>query len=251
MLGLFRAELLKQRTTWRTLGLVVGLVALVCFVVLLHGSVIPLRMATHDDEMKVFGWGQLGVLFAGLLGALSITAELRHGTIRPTFLVSPRRGRVLLAKVAASGLAGLLFAVAAEALTISIGSALLAARGIPIRLDGGDWAQLVAGGAVAGALWAPIGLALGALVRNQIATVVGLVAWLLFVESLLIGQLPGAARYLPGAVGAAIGGGSTITGEVPTSSVLLAPLLGAVLLVFYAVAATAAGIVATNRRDVP
>jgi ABC-2 type transport system permease protein len=248
--GLIRAELLKQWTTRRTVSLTAGMVALVCFVVLLHGFVLPLRMATHDDEMKVFGWGQLGVLFAALLGALSITAEFRHGNIRPTFLVTPRRGRVLVAKVVAGALAGIILGVLAEVLTIGLGSAVLAARGIPIRLDGGDWVQLVAGGALAAALWAPLALGLGALVRNQVAVVVGICAWLLFVENLLIGQLPSVGRYLPGALGAAIGGGSTITGEVPSNPALLGPLLGAAALVAYAAAATAAGVVATERSDV-
>lgn len=60
----------------------------------------------------------------------------------------------------------------------------------------GDYAQLVAGGAVAAALWAPIGLAVGALLRNQIAALVGLLAWVLFVESLLFGVLPDTGRFL-------------------------------------------------------
>jgi ABC-2 type transport system permease protein len=246
-----RSEVLKLRTTRRTVGVAVGMVALVCFVVLLHGSVLPLKMATHDDEMHVFGWGQLGALFAGLLGALSITGELRHGTIRPTFLAVPRRSRVLAGKVVAAAVAGVALGVLAEGLTFAIGSAALAARGIPVRLDGGDFAQLLVGGVAAAALWAPLGVGLGALLRNQVATVVGLCAWLLFVENLVIGQLPGAGRYLPGAVAAAIGGGSTITGEVPSSPALLAPVLGAVLLAGYAGAAMAAGMVATERRDVP
>jgi ABC-type transport system involved in multi-copper enzyme maturation permease subunit len=248
--GVLRAELLKLRTTRRTLGLAVGMVALVIFVVLLHGLLLPATRATANDEMHVFGWGQLGALFAGLLGALSVTAELRNGTIRPTFLATPRRSRVIAAKVVAAALAGILVGIAAEALTIGLGVAVLAARGIPIRLDGGDYAQLVLGGTAAAAFWAPLGLGLGALLRNQVATIVGLCAWLLFVENLLIGQLPGLGRYLPGAVGAAIGGGSTITGEVPTNPALLAPALGALLLVAYAATATAAGMAVTDRHDV-
>jgi ABC-2 type transport system permease protein len=250
MTGVLRAELLKQRTTRTTFGVTVGLLVLVCFVVLLHGFALPVSQTGRSGQMRIFGWGELGALFAALLGALSITGELRHGTIRPTFLATPSRRRVLAAKLVAVALAGVGFGAVAEALAIGLGSAALSARGIPIRLDGSDYVQLVVGGVVAAALWAPLGLGLGALVRNQVATLIGLCAWLLFVENLLIGQLPAVARFLPGAAAAAIGG-STITGEVPTDPPLLAPVLGALLLVVYAAAATVAGMVATDRRDLP
>ncbi|MBA3653246.1 MAG: ABC transporter permease [Actinobacteria bacterium] len=254
MTTLIRAELLKLRTSRGTLGLATALLALVCFVVLLHGFALPKDFAVHgrvaDGQMKVFGWGELGALFAGLLGALSITGELRHGTIRPTFLATPRRSRVIGAKVVAVGLAGLLFGLAAELLAIGLGAAALGLRGIPIRLDGSDYAQLLTGGVIAGALWAPLSLGLGALVRNQVATVVGLCAWLLFIESLLIGQVPGFARYLPGAAAAAIGG-ATLMGDVPTHPSLLVPVAGALLLAVWAALAVLIGIVSTVRRDVP
>jgi hypothetical protein len=196
--------------------------------------------------MHVFGWGELGALFAGLAGAMSITGEIRYGTIRPTFLVTPRRGRVITANAITSGLIGLGFGLAAEALTIGAGNMALAARGIPVRLDAGDYAQLIVGGGAAAALWAPIGLGLGALLRNHVATLVGIFAWLLFVEGLLFGVLPNASRFLPGVAGAAIAGVTT-TGEVRP---LLAPALGALLLAGYAAAAIAAGVIATNGRDV-
>ena len=251
MSALVRSELLKLRTTRRTLGLAIGMVSLICFVVLLHGSLFSVRLSNRNDEMHVFGWGAMGALFAGLLGALSITAELRHGTIRSTFLVTPHRTRVLAAKALAAAAAGLAFGVLAEALALALGAAVLSARGIPVRLDGGDIAQLIAGGTVAAAVWAALGVGLGALVRNQVLSVAGLCAWLLFVEGLLVGELPGAGRYLPGAAAAAIGGGSTITGEVPTHPPLLVPALGVLFLLIYAGAAMIAGMAATNRLDVP
>jgi len=248
--GLLRSELLKLRTTRRTAGLALGMVALVCLVVILHGMLFPARLANHDDEMKVFGWGAMGTLFAALLGALSITSELRHGTIRPTFLVTPDRRRVLAAKALAATMVGVAFGVVAEALTLALGALVLSSRGIPIRLDGGDVIQLVLGGALGAAAWAALGVGIGAVLRNQVFTVAGICAWLLFIESLFVGDLPGAGRYLPGAAAAAIGGGSTITGEVPAHPALLAPALGVVVLLLYAAGSTAAGIVSTERLDV-
>jgi len=241
-----RAELLKQRSTRTNLGLFSALLGLVLLVVLLHGFSLPARDLSRRSVQlpEMFGRGaMLGALFAALLGAMSITGEFRHGTIRPTFLTTPRRGRVVAAKVWASMLIGIAFGLSAAAVAAGVGSAALAARGVKIQLDGGDYALLLAGGAAAAALWAAIGVGLGAVVRNQVPTVVGICAWLLFVEGLLVGDagsIGDVGRYLPGALG------NAASGQVP----LLAPGLGVLLLAIYAAAAAAAGWMATNRRDV-
>jgi ABC-type transport system involved in multi-copper enzyme maturation permease subunit len=186
-------------------------------------------------------------LFAALLGALSITGEIRHGTIRPTFLATPKRGRVIAAKALASALGGLVLGLVAEALAAGVSSAGLAARGIHIALSVGDFGQLLAGGAAAAALWAAIGTGIGAIVRNQVGTVVGLCVWLLLLETSLIGSIPAVAKFAPGASAGGLAG--AIQNQGGTN--LLAPALGALLLVAYAAATAAAGSITTVRRDVP
>jgi ABC-type transport system involved in multi-copper enzyme maturation permease subunit len=243
-----RAELFKQRSTWTGLGLFGAMLALVLFVVLLHGF--GLAATNFDSTSKqltvLFGWGEvIGALFAALLGAMSITGEIRHGTIRPTFLITPWRRQVVAAKVCASMLIGAGFGLVAGAVAAGVGTAALQARGIDVRLDAGDYALLVAGGAAATALWAAIGVGLGAVIRNQVPALVGLCAWLLFFENLLVGDVAGVGgvgRLLPGAAGKAI------SGQDPDT--LLAPAIGLVLLAFYAGAAALAGSLATSRRDV-
>jgi hypothetical protein len=68
----------------------------------------------------------IGTLVAALLGAMSITGEIRQGTIRPTLLVSPGRGGVITAKVWASMLAGAAFGLPAG--TLAIATSTLALR---------------------------------------------------------------------------------------------------------------------------
>jgi ABC-2 type transport system permease protein len=242
-----RAELLKQRSTRAALGLFATMLGLVLLAVLLHA--LPLA-AEHVDstseQLMVLGRGEfLAALFAALLGALSMTSEIRHGMIRPTFLVSPRRGRIVAAKVCVSTLIGAGFGLVASALATGVGTAALRARGIDVRLDGGDYALLLAGSAPAAALWAAIGVGIGAVVRHQVPTVVGISAWLLFIEGLLVGDVTGVGdvgRFAPGAAAAAI------TGQDPET--LVAPAVGLVLLALYAAAAALAGSLATTRRDV-
>jgi ABC-2 type transport system permease protein len=244
-----RAELLKQRSTDTNLGLLSATVVLVLLAVLLHGLGLPAEDidGTSEQLTVVFGWGEkLGAVFAGLLGAMSITGEIRYGTIRPTFLVTPQRARVLVAKVLASMSFGAGLGLVATALAAGVGSAVLQGRGIENHLDGGDYALYVAGGAVAAALWATIGVGVGAIVRNQVPTLIGICAWLLFVEGLLAGDLLGAVgdvtRFAPGAAAAAV------SGQDPDA--LVAPAVGLVLLVLYAAAAALIGSLVTNRRDV-
>ncbi|HLE98574.1 MAG TPA: ABC transporter permease subunit [Gaiellaceae bacterium] len=240
-----RSELLKHRSTFPNLGLLLAMLALILMAVLLHGLTLPAdRLESASNQVEVFRFGPLlGALFAGLVGALSITGEIRHGTIRPTFLITPRRGRVLAGKIVASGLVGIVFGLVAVCVAVGVGSAALAARGIPITLDGPDYALMPAGGIAAAGLWAPIGVGLGALLRNQVATLVALFVWLFFVENLLLDFVPGAGRFAPGAAAAAITG--------LDRDALLAPAVGALLLALYAAAIAAAGWIATVRRDVP
>ncbi len=244
MSGKLRAELLKQRSTQTTLFLLLGMVGLVALAGALHVlAPSPSSLATLKNQLQVFEVGtRVGMLFAGLVGAMTMTAEIRYGTIRPTFLVSPRRGPVIAAKLAVSALAGILFGLLAEGLMAGATTAALSARGIDNHLSGGDYVQLLAGGTAAAALWAMIGLGVGALVRNQVATLVGLCAWMLLVENLLLPFVPDAGRFTPGAAGLALAGS--------IADKLLAPAPAALILALYAAAAAAGGWLATLRRDV-
>jgi ABC-2 type transport system permease protein len=242
-----RAELLKQRSTRTGLALFVTMLGLVLLAVFLHGFGLSAGdLEGTDVQLMVFGRGEfLAATFAALLGAMSFTAEIRHGTIRSTFLVTPRRGRVVAAKVAASMLIGTGFGLLAGAAAVGAGAPALRARGIDVQLDGGDYVLLVLGSAVAAALLAAVGVGVGALVRNQVPTLIGICAWLLFVEGLLVGDVGGlgdVGRFLPGAAA------SAISGQDPGT--LLAPETALVLLAFYAAATALTGALATSRRDV-
>lgn len=246
MISQLRSELLKHRSTRSVAGLAASMLALVTLVAALHGLGLASDAAGRRSVQlsEIYGRAQmLGALFAALLGALSITAEFRHGTIRPTVLTTPYRSRVIAGKVAASFLFGGGLGLVAVAVASLVGSVVLSARGLPVRLDPGDFATLHVGSAAAGAMWAVIGVGVGAAVRNQVPAMVGLCAWVLFVEGVLAGDASGlgdAGRYLPAALG------NAASGQVPA----LTPGLAVLLLALYAVAVAAAGSLTTTRRDV-
>jgi hypothetical protein len=241
--GQLRAELLKQRSTQTTLLLFLTMLGLVALAIAIHVlAPSASTLSTRSHQLEVFEVGtRVGMLFAGLVGALAITAEIRYGTIRPTFLVTPRRGPVIAAKLAISGLAGIVFGLVAEGLGAMAATAAFSARGIENQLSGSDYLRLLVGGTTAAALWAAIGLGIGALVRNQVGTLVGLCAWILLVENLIAFD-PGTSRFAPGVAGLALAG--------KTGAGFLAPAAAALLLVLYAAAVSAAGWLATLHRDI-
>lgn len=247
MSRLIKAELLKQRTTRTSALLLAWMAGLILLVVLLHVlSLSVAQLSQRDGQLKVIGWGtSVGALFASLLGAMSITSEIRHGTIRPTFLATPRRQRVIAAKLAAGALTGIAVGLLAEGLAAAIAAAGLAARGIHIQPTAGDYAQLLAGGGAAGGLFAALGVGVGALVRQQVGAIVGLCVWLLLIETALIGNVPSAGRYAPGAAAGALAGAI----QTQSASKLVAPALGLLLLAAYAAIAAGAGTLFTTRRD--
>lgn len=247
MKALVRSELLKLRSTRAALGLMAALLGLVLVAVALHAfGLAAERLGDLEVQLMILGRGEfLGVLFAALLGALSFTSEVRHGTIRPTFLFSPRRARVVAAKASVTLVVGAGFGILAGAVAIAAGAAAFRARGIDLQLERGDYGLLLAGGAAAAALWATIGLGVGVLVRNQVPTLIGICTWLLFVEGLLVGDAGGLGdigRFLPGAAAAAA------SGQDP--GMLLSPGVGLMLLAGYATAAALAGSLAVSRLDV-
>jgi hypothetical protein len=70
--------------------------------------------------------------------------------------------------------------------------------------------------------------------------------WLLLIESILIGNVPSAGKYAPGASDGALAGLMPNAG----SATLLTPIAGALLLVGYAAVCAAAGLAAIERRDI-
>jgi len=64
-------------------------------------------LAEQNVVDTVYANAVSGYIFAMLLGVLVVAGEFRHGTAVATFVAAPKRGRVLLAKMVAAGIAGL------------------------------------------------------------------------------------------------------------------------------------------------
>jgi ABC-type transport system involved in multi-copper enzyme maturation permease subunit len=194
------------------------------------------------NQRNVLGVGGIAGVLAALAGALLVTGEFRFGTIRPTLLFTPQRSRVIGAKYLAGLLAGLVFAAIGEALSLGIGAAILSERGVPFALSGGQLTLLILGTLAGSALFGVIGVAVGAIVRNQVAVVVGLLAWVFIVDSLLFGLVPSVGRYMPSQAAEALSGSS--------AAHALSAAAGGTVLVAWTVGLAVAGVALVATRDV-
>jgi ABC-2 type transport system permease protein len=243
MTAQINAELLKIRSTRTTLGLALAMIAIILLFALLSGLLTKgPHLTTSQDQLGLLSFGSIAGVFSALAGIMLITSEYRYGTIRPTFIFTPRRSRVLGAKLTAGLLAGLAFGIAGEALGFGIGYAILEARGLPYAPGTGQTALVLCGTVAASALWGAIGVGLGAIVRNQVGAVITILAWGFAVENLLQAFVPSIGRFAPGN---AENGLSGLTGKH-----LLGAAAGAATMIAWTVALAAMGAALAARRDV-
>ena len=247
-MNLFAAELLKLRTTrvtWVLLLLTALLSGITAATLVGSGSL------DEDRALALAQGASFASMLAMVLGILLVTNEYRHGTITTTFLVEPRRVRVLAAKLAAALVGGIGFAVVAVVVSAAVALPWLAARGESLMLDG-QALEAVGRLVLALALYAALGAAVGAIIQSQVGAIVTVFVWFLIVESLVgvlsalllteLGEPDPVTPYLPGsALGGIVGGqGSEFMLDGPQATLLaLAYLTGL----------SALGALAITRRD--
>ena len=173
-----------------------------------------------------------------------MTQEYRHRTATPTFLTSPKRGRVVIAKLVAYALAAVPFAMLVLAVNVLVVTVYAGARGDAPSLSG-DNLRVLASAGLALVIYAVIGVGIGALLRNQVGAIVGSLVYLFVVET-VIRQIPatsGAYKWMPGGALEAL----TATFAGPD---LLESWQGGLLLLGYGLLAAFLGTMLAVRRDV-
>ena len=189
MSALVGAEFLKFRTTRAGIGFLLAGAALTG--IQAAGTVGPARsdqLGTTELSHDIVSSSLLAAFIAFLIGIMSVTTEWRHGTVTRTFLVTPRRGRVLIAKELWIALLAVALAALAIILVLAIAVPWLAVEGSSLELDGGV-ARFVGRIVIASVLWGTLGVGVGAVVQSQTPALVGAVIWILLVEALITALL--------------------------------------------------------------
>ena len=239
MTALLKSELIKLRTT-RTF---VALAAVTLFTSgLLVVLVSTLTEPTEDSVLVDVFISDTSSLFILILAVVGITGEWRHRTITSSLLAAPDRLRFLAAKTLAFEAAGALLSVLVSIFVAILGVSVLSFRDLPLP-DAGDVLAQDLRNAMVAALLAAFGVGLGALVRNQVVAIVGVLATGFIVEVALLGLVPDVGRFGP--VLALPGGVNNIDNDPD----LLAPGLAALAMLGWIALTYVAGAVLLQRRD--
>jgi len=250
--ALVHAELIKLRSTRMTAVLLSATLGLVMLTIATNvpGVFGGTGLLSLDDP-RLFaivvgvGFGVPQVMMA-LLGVLAFTQEFRYGTASSTYLSEPQRTRVLVAKWLSLGLASVAITVVTLAVSVPFGIALIRSQAGEVSV-GAQLLQTVSAAFAVMAAYGVIGVAIGALVRNQIAGVVGVLVWMLAVEQIVVPVLPAVGRWMPWGASSSLlqlGPSYGFDGE------LLSAQMGGLVLAGYAAAAVALALRITPKRDV-
>jgi ABC-2 type transport system permease protein len=236
---LLRGELLKLRTTRTFVALVGAALALSLLVVVL--STLLSDEFAPGDAATLFTADFTG-LFIMLLGVIGMAGEWRHHTITGTILAAPDRLRLMAAKMLAYAAAGVLLSLIVTVTIMLVGTIILSSRGFD-TVAFSDLLDILWRNLLVAALLGALGVGVGALIRNQIVAIIGVLIFGFVIEPALFNLVPDVGRYGPTA-----GAPSGIIdvnpfGESDDEDVLLAPGLAVlVMLGWIAVFFAAAGV---------
>lgn len=247
-------KLTALRSTWIIVALAVALsVTLSALLALVIGltwdDASPSERADFDPiSTPLIGALLSGILFT-VLAVRAVTAEYSSGMMRLTLTATPRRDRVLVAKVCAVSAVTAAGTAVAVLCMFLVGQAIFAAYDLrTASLGSGDALRLVLGTIALTPVDAAIAIALAFLLRSTagaITTVLGMT----FAPVIFGGLLPqwvedNILDYLPVAAS-----GSITSGHLEDASSYIAPGVAVVVLALWVAAFVGSARVALVRRD--
>lgn len=246
MTALLQAELIKLRTTRTFLALTAAAVGTSLLITVL---VALLTEPTQDEVLTDVFTSDTSSLFITILAVVGITGEWRHHTITSSLLAAPDRLRFLAGKTIAFAAAGLVLSLVISIAVAVVGLIILMARDLPTPAAG-ELIEQSARNALVAALLGAFGVGIGALLRNQVVAVVGLLVLGFAVDPALAALVPEVARYSPfGALPIGITDVPPEDSGLPGDVDVLSPGLAVLAMLAWIGAAFAAGAALLIRRD--
>lgn len=212
---------------------------------------------TAEGAGLILGLSIVTLFIPALIGTVAVTGEYRHRTIGTTFLAVPRRGRVLGAKLVVFALVGLVYGVLSSLTTGLVLVAAAAVRGVPLAIGVDDLLLSLGKLAVASAVYVLLGVAIGALARNQIVAIGIVLGYFYFLENVIM-IVPGVNAlypYLPGGATASLTRFTFLTDAISeqtplAAAPLVSPMLGALILLGYTAVGALVALAVPLRRDI-
>jgi ABC-2 type transport system permease protein len=189
------------------------------------------------------------LIISAVFGVLVMSREYTSGLIRLTLTATPRRGRVLTAKLVLVSLITLGFGLLTTVGMFLIGQAVLGAYGMPTTdLGNADARRVVLGLGAVMPFFPIVGLALGVLLRSTASAITAVLGFLwlpvIFGELLPLWWQEHVLSLLPGAAL-----DSLTIAHIEPSPTFSDPLVGAVIAAVWLVAIVGAAYVTLVRRD--
>jgi ABC-type transport system involved in multi-copper enzyme maturation permease subunit len=196
-----------------------------------------------------------GLLFVMMVGIIIVTSEFHHQTATATFLTTPHRTAVVLAKLVVAALFGAGVWLLSFAINLPATIGILSAYDQPSLLD--EWAvqRAILLNLLGYALWGVLGIGLGVLIRSQIgATITAAVLYLIGTTAVTIGifflqewlgwEWIDELQYaFPSVASGLMVSGASLPGQPPY-------WVGALILVGWALVTGVIGSLITRRRDI-
>jgi ABC-2 type transport system permease protein len=243
-----RSEWIKVRSLRSTRGVLGAVVVIGVLLSWILATFVKTDPDTHlpftIGETFVFStW--LTMVLAIVMGTLSFTSEVQHGTLATAVTTQPARWVIVAAKaVVGSGL-GLVMGVLGMA--AGFGGAVLGG------LEAGDTSGSLATagwGLLLTALAPMLGLGIGMIIRHSAGAITGVLVWALLIENLIKGFAPaGFTRLLPFSAAAGLLGIKTAGDNAETLAAALTRVQDAFVFSGYIVLAIAVGTTLLYRND--
>jgi ABC-2 type transport system permease protein len=193
MSALLSAELLKLRTT-RTFVALVGVTAFTSLLIVV--LLCLLTEPTEESVLRDVYTADTSSLFVLVLAVVGMTGEWRHRTIAGALLAAPGRVRFLAAKTVAFAAAGVGLSLAVSISVAVVASVLLSLRDLPLPGLLEIVGQIGRNAAIV-ALLGALGVAAGALVRQQVVALVGVLVLSFAIEPAVLALAPSVGRFGP------------------------------------------------------
>jgi hypothetical protein len=253
VINLIKSEVLKIRSTQVWFWMVVLAVAFTTLGTI--GTVVSsIDDNSHGDipirYYDIFTQSQGAAVALLVLGVLGLTTEFRHKTITPTLLATPNRWALIAGKASSYVLFAMVYAAICVVVNFAIAITWLNAKNVPISYGHG------VGGGVAKAYLSLVvtglfGLGIGAVIRNQAASMVFGIVYFFLLDSLL-NFVPWVRRgyaWTPGGAVKAFVSNGHVTG-MPDDVHLLAPLVGGVVFLGWSLLLVVVGGQLSLRQDI-
>ncbi len=249
-------KLVTVRSTWITLALSLlvstGITALVSWAIGWSWNDLSASdRADFNPILDSLAGSTFGAILFVVLGVNLVASEYATGMIRQTMTVTPRRGRVLLAKVLVVSAVAVVAGIVVNVATFLTGQAVFAAYDLPTASlsDGDAFRSVVLGMAVTSPVLPILGIAMAFLFRSA-AIGITVVLALTFMPSFFGPLIPqrwqeNVLAFLPGNAS-----NSIASGHLSDSAMDLDPWLAAVVLAAWMVLAIGGTHLLLNRRDV-